>query len=136
MAMKGCWSIQVDAIHVYSFIPAQYAKTPEILAVPLGFGIFSDEEFDSLRQSISEVVPVAIEGVIHLPEKMQVAKCRIPEAVSRQFAGLSGRAMGRWFVISYEQYFMEVPTDFEQIKCDVVFHDSLILQGIIRFVPL
>jgi hypothetical protein len=103
--MKGSWFIEIDK-DILKFIKPIYSQVPQKLTIPLGFGVFDEDDYNLFKTWLDLEIQIPINGIIVLSQLgVQLLKFNLSENLLRDFAGLDYPVKSQCAVLSYENQF-------------------------------
>jgi hypothetical protein len=103
--MKGSWFIEIDK-DILTHINPIYSQIPQKLTIPLGFGVFDEDDYNRLKTWLDLELQIPIAGIIVLSELgLQLLKFNIPETLLKDFGELDSPAISQCTVLSYNNVF-------------------------------
>lgn len=105
--MKGSWFIEIDKgiLNPINIKPI-YHKIPQKITIPLGFGVFDEDDYDLFKTWLDIEIQIPVAGVIVSPElELQLLKIDLPNTIRQDFGRLDSPAKSQCALISYKTSF-------------------------------
>lgn len=133
--MKGSWFIEIDK-NILTYIKPIYSQIPQKLTIPLGFGVFDEDDYNLFKLWLDREIQIPLAGVIILSELgLQLLKFNIPENLLKDFGKLDSPAQSQCALISYRHAF-DPDILFQKIEIDPPHCHLKKITGKIQFQPL
>lgn len=134
--MKGCWFIEIDK-DILTHIKPIYSQIPQKLTIPLGFGVFDEDDYNLFKPWLDREIQIQLAGVIISPELgLQLLKFNFPEALLKDFGKLDFPAKSQCTTLSYESVF-DPDILFQEIEVSTSsYYHVTSLTGKIKFQSL
>ena len=130
--MKGSWFIEIDK-DILTHINPIYSQIPQKLTIPLGFGVFDEDDYNLLKTWLDLEIQIPIAGIIVLPQLgVQLLKFNLSENLIKNFGILNFPAISQCAVLSYNNAF-DPDILFQDIEVDPSYCHVTSLTGKIQF---
>lgn len=135
--MKGSWFVKIDKgiLDLINIKPI-YHKVPQKITIPLGFGVFDEDDYDLFKKWLDRKYTIPVAGVIVSPELgLQLLKVELPNTIRQDFSRLDSPAKSQCALISYKISF-DPDILFQEIDIDPPHCHLKNITGTIKFQPL